>query len=154
IERAAEWGGEADLTFPWPHGPTYGLAGLQWSAYALARSAAGPERFVLADLGPTVDPRTGHEFPDLKRLTRTLATVGTGDGVLLETCSTPGARCAVNYGRLFTSKPVLLSLTFRRENGRLSTVSGHPPDWFAKRARRWELWALGVNCGRDIGMEE
>jgi methionine synthase I (cobalamin-dependent) len=142
IDRAAERGGEVNLTLPWPHDSTYGLAGLQWSAYAL----------VLADLGPTVDPRTGREFPDLKRLIRTLAAVGTGDGVLLETCSTPRARYAVNYGRLFTSKPVLLSLTFRRGDGRLSTVSGHPPEWFAKRAGRWELWALGVNCGRDIDM--
>jgi methionine synthase I (cobalamin-dependent) len=34
------------------------------------------------------------------------------------------------------------------------TSSGHSPEWFANRARDWGLAALGVNCGRDIGMDE
>jgi methionine synthase I (cobalamin-dependent) len=50
--------------------------------------------------------------------------------------------------------PVLLSLTYRHEEngGGLLTFSGHSPEWFARRARDYGIAALGVNCGRDIGM--
>jgi methionine synthase I (cobalamin-dependent) len=51
--------------------------------------------------------------------------------------------------------PVLLSMTYQREtNGKISTLSGHAPEWFARRAKNWGAVALGVNCGRDIGMTE
>ena len=51
--------------------------------------------------------------------------------------------------------PVLLSLTYRRgESGTLRTISDHDPEWFAGRAQGWGVAALGVNCGRDLGMDE
>jgi 5-methyltetrahydrofolate--homocysteine methyltransferase len=53
------------------------------------------------------------------------------------------------------SVPVLLSLTYQRHaSGELCTRSKHPPEWFAMQAKPYGVAALGVNCGRDIGMED
>jgi methionine synthase I (cobalamin-dependent) len=154
VHRSAEWGGEPGTSLPWPHDECYGLPGLLWSAHALARAAGGPERIILADFGPMVVPPSGREFTDLKALARMLTATSRADAVLWETCSTPRARWAVRYAPGFTNKPVLLSLTYLRRNRNLSTASGHSPEWFAERASRWGAAALGVNCGRDTGMDE
>src|SRR5262249_1344370 len=51
--------------------------------------------------------------------------------------------------------PLLLSLTyFRNDAGKLTTYSGHAPEWFAERATSYGVSALGVNCGRDIDMDD
>src|SRR5262249_5825973 len=51
--------------------------------------------------------------------------------------------------------PVLLSLAYlRRADGALVTYSGHAPETFARHASRHGVAALGVNCGRDVGLEE
>jgi 5-methyltetrahydrofolate--homocysteine methyltransferase len=155
----------ATLLWPWPGGTVSPpipydeerwLIGAQWGAFALSRSACGERGFVLADIGPVVEKPSGKEFPDLRLLQKGIASVPPRvDGVLLETCSTPRVRWAVQTARQFSSKAVLLSLTYQRgEAGELQTRSGHPPEWFAERARHWGANALGVNCGRDIGMDE
>jgi methionine synthase I (cobalamin-dependent) len=135
---------------------TLGLIALQWSAYALARSVCGSQGLVLADVGSYDQQSTGWEFSDLSLLKRAVAWVGHADGLLLETCSTPRVRLAVKAAiRFGTGIPVLLSLTFRRHrSGMIETRSGQSPEWFAQRARAWGVSALGVNCGRDIGMDE
>jgi methionine synthase I (cobalamin-dependent) len=78
-----------------------------------------------------------------------------GDGIVLETCSSPRVAYAIRHIRKGAAGwPLLLSLAYRRERGKLVTFSGHPPEWFARRARGHGLAALGVNCGRDVGMDE
>jgi methionine synthase I (cobalamin-dependent) len=73
--------------------------------------------------------------------------------ILLETYSTPRVRYAL--ARLRGDVPLLLSLSYRRDNrGKLTTISGHAPEWFAARARKYGVSALGVNCGRDIGLDD
>jgi methionine synthase I (cobalamin-dependent) len=78
------------------------------------------------------------------------------DAILLETCSSPRVRYALK--RLLQKgkrRPLLVSLAYRRdEKGRLVTASGHPPEWFARRAKDYGADALGVNCGQDVGMGE
>ncbi len=152
VYRAAEWGGEAGTSYPWPYNASYGLPGLQWSAHALARSAGVPERLVLGDIGPIVHAPSVREFANLKDLALLIASMPRVDAVLLETCSTPRVRWAVRYASSFSNKPVLLSLTYRQLNGQLTTLSGHRPEWFAARVAKWGVAALGVNCGRDIDM--
>jgi len=77
------------------------------------------------------------------------------DAILLEACSSPRVRYALARLRSQSNLPLLLSLTYLRdERGRLVTSSGHSPEWFAERARGFGADALGVNCGRDIGMGE
>ena len=131
----------------------------------LARAAVGSEGFVLGDVGPLLISETDEEFSDWDDLARTAAAFTDPsasragiDGLLLETCSTPRALSAVEFLRhrvLEEDLPVLLSLTYlRRPDGALVTHSGHPPETFARHAARHGVAALGVNCGRDIGMEE
>jgi 5-methyltetrahydrofolate--homocysteine methyltransferase len=113
-------------------------------------------QFVLRSAGPIVTGPSGIEFQVLK-LVRDLQTLDPlVDAILLETCSTPRVRWAVKRLALFPARwPVLLSLAFTKTPaGGLTTVSGHSPEWFAARAAGWGVAALGVNCGRDIGMDE
>jgi 5-methyltetrahydrofolate--homocysteine methyltransferase len=111
-------------------------------------AAGGTAAYVLGDVGPAVDPVSGKEFADLTEVRQSWL-----DGVFLETFSGPEVRHAVRRARCFG--PVCLSLTYRRQPGKgLVTNSGHAPEWFASRAVKWGAAALGVNCGRDVGMDE
>jgi len=124
----------------------------------LARKAAGRSRFVLGDIGPFVDSDGRTEFADYQALGQVVASLDGVDGFLFETCSSPRALTAVQYAfhRLVeVETPLLLSLTYHRSSsGHLVTFSGHTPETFARHAEHHGVAALGVNCGRDIGMEE
>ena len=138
------------------HGLEEYMVAIHRSAFALARSVARPEGFVLADIGPILGAPGSPEFADRASLRRARKCVGAVDAVLLETCSSPRVRFAVRTANPYgTSRPVLLSMTFLlNESGELATSTGHSPEWFARRARDYGIAALGVNCGRDIGMDE
>jgi len=139
------------------HGLVDQLEEINEAALQLARSAAGPG-VVLADVGPILALPDMEEFADRRLLRRVLASLAGADGFLLETCSSPRALKAVEYALHRVEEleaPVLLSLTYGREpSGRLTTLSGHAPETFARHAARHGVSALGVNCGRDIGMDE
>jgi 5-methyltetrahydrofolate--homocysteine methyltransferase len=139
------------------HGLEARLEAISQSAVALARSVGGPDRFVIADVGPVLTE--SGEFADLAVLDRVIRSLHGADALLLETCSTTRALEAAQYVcqqmRPSAGGPVLLSLAYRRDAaGGLVTLSGHPPETYAQHARRHGVAALGVNCGRDIGMDE
>jgi 5-methyltetrahydrofolate--homocysteine methyltransferase len=126
---------------------------------ALARTGSS-DQFRLADIGPICgSPK--REFDQVPAAPyRNCAPHLRGahpppDAILVETCSTPRVRYALQFYRRQCDLPVLLSLSFLRDrSGKLATSSGHPPEWFAQRASEYGLAALGVNCGRDIGMDD
>jgi 5-methyltetrahydrofolate--homocysteine methyltransferase len=124
----------------------------------LARKAAGRSRFVLGDIGPLLGANSRTEFADYQALGQVLASLDGVDGFLFETCSSPRALTAVQYAfhRLAeVETPLLLSLTYHRSSsGQLVTFSGHTPETFARHAEHHGIAALGVNCGRDSGMED
>jgi 5-methyltetrahydrofolate--homocysteine methyltransferase len=132
------------------------------AALDLARAAVGPDGFVLADVGPILiaPGYTESVDPDLlaavvRPLTTPTPAGATADGLLLETFSTPAILSAVRPLCQRLSVPVLLSLTYRRlPDGSLQTWSGDPPEVYARAARAAGVAALGVNCGRDIGLED
>lgn len=128
------------------------------AALRLARLAAGPQGLVLADIGPILERAGGEEFRDRRLLREVVRSLTEADGILLETCSSPRALEAVDYIRHRVEDieiPVLLSLTYLKDaSGKLTTFSGHAPESFARHAKRHRVSALGVNCGRDIGMDE
>jgi 5-methyltetrahydrofolate--homocysteine methyltransferase len=141
------------------HGLVDQMAEINEAALSLARSAAGPSGIVLADIGPILALPAMEEFADRRLLGQVLVSLAAADGFLLETCSSPRSLAAVEYAlhrvEELEAAPVLLSLTYRREpSGRLSTFSGHSPETFARHAIRHGALALGVNCGRDISMDE
>ncbi len=140
------------------HGLPDKLEDINRAALRLARSVAGPDGVVLADVGPILSLPSMDEFRERELLRPVLASLAGADGFLLETCSSPRALAAVEYALRRVEdveRPLLLSLTYRREpSGRLSTFSGHAPETFARHALWHGVSALGVNCGRDIGMDE
>jgi 5-methyltetrahydrofolate--homocysteine methyltransferase len=148
------------------------LEAINRAALQLARQAA-PTGFILGDIGPILAPGSGTEFADLDLLGRVLASLRGVDGFLFETCSSPRALDAVSYARgrspllkcragfagghvsEIEDTPLLLSLAYLRSpSGQLVTISGHGPEVYAEQAARHGVTALGVNCGRDIGMAE
>ncbi len=134
------------------------LEEINGGAVRLARQAAERSRFVLGDIGPIIHPNEKEEFTDAKLLGRVLASLDGVDGFLFETCSSPRALSAVQYAFHRVAEvetPLLLSLTYLRSpTGQLVTRSGHAPETYARHAERHGVAALGVNCGRDIDMDD
>jgi 5-methyltetrahydrofolate--homocysteine methyltransferase len=135
------------------YGKSEYLEAINRSALQLARSVAGPHRFVLADIGPV-----GEEWRK-QPLMQVVKSLRGADAVLLETHSDLHALWAVKYGCLPSLEaenvPVLLSVTYQRTaQGILTTHGGQPPEVYGRLARQYGIAALGVNCGRDIGLDE
>lgn len=147
-------GAEVVLTCTFQYRPSqHWYDELPQRARALA-DAARP-RYVLGDVGPTYD--TGHEEVfNAEALRSSVARIATPDGFLLETWSSPAGLDAAHGATVGSSDgPVLLSLAYRRDNrGQLVTHSGHPPEFFAREAPHHDVAALGVNCGRDVGLRD
>lgn len=127
------------------------LAGLD-----LARAAAGEARPVLLDLGPSA---TLWRNPDAWTAVGLASRAG-ADGILVETVSDAADVATVlkyrrRGGVRKTSLPILFSVTFSRPaGGSPRTRRGRSPEACAEEATRLGVDALGVNCGRDIGMDE
>ncbi len=116
------------------------------AAVYLASIASQPRGFVLASIGP---------FPTLTAVLDRLAAAMHGtDGLLLETLSDP---FPLNYSpvRPALGPPVLLSYAYSLSpKGGLRTSTGWAPEEIAYHAALQQVAALGVNCGRDISMED
>jgi 5-methyltetrahydrofolate--homocysteine methyltransferase len=135
------------------HGKSEHLEEINRRALQLARSVAGPEVFVLADFGPV-----GEGWPG-QHMTQVIQSLRAADGFLLETYSSVHALWIVKYGLLPVLKtddvPVLLSIAYQRTAaGVLTARDGQPPEVYGRLARQYGVFALGVNCGRDIGMRD
>jgi 5-methyltetrahydrofolate--homocysteine methyltransferase len=135
------------------HGKSAHLEEIHRRALQLARSVAGPDRFVLASFGPVAEGWHG------QHMTQVIQSLRAADGLLLETYSDLHALWIVKYGCLPALQaddiPVLLSITYQRTAaGVLTTRDGQPPDVYGRLARQYGVFALGVNCGRDIGMRD
>jgi methionine synthase I (cobalamin-dependent) len=123
------------------------------TAYQLIE--AGPEGvYRLASIGPIAGRMADREFDQWGWLHISFLLFEQADAILLETCSSPRVRFVLQSMKEHCDRPLLLSLAFTNNAGVLRTFSGHRPEWFARRARRYGVAALGVNCGRDIGMKE
>jgi 5-methyltetrahydrofolate--homocysteine methyltransferase len=127
------------------HGLHHQLTAINRAAVEIARSVRGPAPFVLGDIGPFAPS-------SLDTACQLVESLGAADGLLLETCSDLNNLATVLKAcrsvRPGESLPVLFSLTFRR------TATGHLPEAYARSVRSDGLTALGVNCGREIGMDE
>jgi 5-methyltetrahydrofolate--homocysteine methyltransferase len=132
------------------------LTAVTAAALRLARDAAGEDRFVLLDVGPLADSARNAAASNAVRC----ASAGLADAILVETCSEiDDVAAAVRYrterGITNSELPILLSWTYlRREDGSLRTLHGSTPESCAAATRRYAIAALGVNCGRDIGMAD
>jgi 5-methyltetrahydrofolate--homocysteine methyltransferase len=116
----------------------------------IARNMAGWERFVIGDIGPW-----GKSYPSLLRMIRALAGP---DGILLETLDDPlpsgFMMVQANQEQEHQLLP-LVSCTYHHVSDKgLQTITGLEPEDVARRAAKHGFEALGVNCGRDITMDD
>jgi 5-methyltetrahydrofolate--homocysteine methyltransferase len=122
------------------------------AAVGNSRSAFSGEGFVLADFGP-FDGRQA--LSDWRQL---VATSASCDGILVETLSGLGRGPVFLHfwvDRPQAKLPYLLSFTFlKTATGKIQTIDGESPERCAWLACRLGADALGVNCGREIGMTE
>jgi 5-methyltetrahydrofolate--homocysteine methyltransferase len=127
------------------------------AAWQAAYELVGPQVYRIAAVGPVAGDPSRREFDDLRRLCMSgPCDDDCPDAILLETCSSPRVRFALaQLRRQRFELPLLVSLSFvHNDSGKLNTISGHGPEWFAERAAGWGLSALGVNCGRDISVSD
>jgi 5-methyltetrahydrofolate--homocysteine methyltransferase len=123
-------------------------------AITLARSVATPGRFVLVSFGPFTLQRVRKAA--LEVVARMLVAAREADGWLFETSSD-----AVNLHAAMKCcarrwvpeiRPFLISWTYMRTPaGTIQTINRRTPFLLARRENRLPL---GVNCGRDISMNE
>jgi 5-methyltetrahydrofolate--homocysteine methyltransferase len=113
---------------------------------AHARSAFGGAGWALASIGPAA----GFDHETCARL---LAACRNADGVLLETFSDVQHLTAVAGAAragLGSSTPLMVSFTF--DGKTLKTFADVSPEDCAKAAVELDAAALGVNCGRELGL--
>jgi methionine synthase I (cobalamin-dependent) len=133
------------------HGLENRLEEILRAAVRIAREARGPNRYVLASIGPLGIPY------DSAFLDRVIPCLDGVDGILLETFGDVDALWLVKYGVLprlaEKNVPVLLSLSFARsESGVVGTLAGQSADAIGRMAVQYELSALGLNCGKDMSL--
>jgi 5-methyltetrahydrofolate--homocysteine methyltransferase len=124
------------------------------AAVALAREAAGPGRWVLADVGPSYPDEDSESLPALVHA----LTAARPDAFLVETCSDPNRLFRLMkllWSDLRNPFPALVSFTYLRDReNRARTIGGFPPRKMARWVEGYSVAALGVNCGRDIGLPQ
>jgi methionine synthase I (cobalamin-dependent) len=138
----------------------YGLlendSSIRTASLRVAREAGGSDRFVLYDSGPFSKDRPRR---DAWSAVGSVAVEG-ADAILLETASEINdllnvhlerERWEIDGERL----PILMSWTYRKDaKGAIRGIKHHSPSIPARFTRFHAVAALGVNCGRDIGMDE
>jgi methionine synthase I (cobalamin-dependent) len=134
------------------------LRSIMQNGCKLARSAGSPRPWVVADIGPFGDPLPASwrdwmpEMPPFSCFP---------DGFLFETFSNAEVLDRVlgywHGSQLtpLTGQAYLASVTYRRyADGTLLSADHNEPEFFAAWSKSHYMFALGVNCGRDIGMDE
>jgi 5-methyltetrahydrofolate--homocysteine methyltransferase len=120
-----------------------------------ARAEAGPTRWVVADIAP--GPSIGDHPEEFQRFVAALA-VTKPDAILVETCdgSSELIRLLREFVRLnLTPPPLLASLAYlQNKDKQVETILGHSPEHAVTLLEIFGPAAVGVNCGRDIGMSQ
>ncbi len=132
------------------HGLAHQLEAVNAAAVELARSAIGDNGYVLGDIGPL------ENLADMGRVVRSLPGA---DALLLETWSELAALRALgqagNPAWNPEGLPVLVSFTYRQNPGKPPSLpESQSPEEVAALVQEFGAAGLGVNCGRDIAMEE
>lgn len=117
------------------------------------RSAAGPDRWVLGDVSPW------DEGIPVRALAAGLRSFASADGILFETFSDIAwfdrLRELRQDALVLDDLPVLVSMTFHHSSSEgLTTFANQSPEDVARAANNAGIAALGVNCGKEIDMDD
>ncbi len=135
----------------------YGLEGrmrdINVAAAKCARAAAGADRFVAGDIGPTgsfIEPVGGLSFEEaVKIFTEQAAALkeGGADLAIIETMMDIKEVRAAVYAARSQGLPVFVTMTFDET---MRTVLGTPPESFAVMAASMGADCIGANCSLGI----
>jgi methionine synthase I (cobalamin-dependent) len=144
------------------HGLEQQLEAFHQAAISLAGSVIARDETVLIDVGPIPTELRGDWNRIRDWLKRVVPSSRYAAGILLETYSGWMVQTAVRYLRDLRGEfkhsramPVMLALAFDRPSDDFYyTLDGQELEALAQWANQSGISALGVNCGRDIGMDE
>ena len=129
------------------------------AAAALSRAAAGPQRHVIASVGPTgkmllMGDVTEAELSEAFREQMVALEAGGADACCIETMSALDEAClAIRAARAHTRLEVLCTFTFEKTaDGGYHTMMGVSPAEAARAAVEAGAHVVGANCGQ--GMEQ
>jgi 5-methyltetrahydrofolate--homocysteine methyltransferase len=134
---------------------------LNLAAAALAREAAGPDRWVLGDIGPFggfLEPLGEYREADVLEafLAQARALLeGRADGIIIETMSAPEElRLAVRAARQAGAELVIASATYEPGKLGLRTMMGATPADMAAAALSEGAAGVGANCGTRLTLDD
>jgi 5-methyltetrahydrofolate--homocysteine methyltransferase len=144
------------------HGLETQLEAIHHAAISLAGSVTAFRATLLVDVGP-IPTELRADWNGIREWSkRVLSSSRSADGTLLETYSGWMVQTAVRDLREqrgdfkhTREMPVMLSLAFDRpHSGFFGTLDGQELETLADWSNSSGIAALGVNCGREIGMDE
>jgi 5-methyltetrahydrofolate--homocysteine methyltransferase len=136
------------------HGRADQAQAINRAAAKLAREVAGPEKYVLGDIGPCGDflePLGMVKEDDLKTAfaeqAKSLLDSGV-DGFIIETMTAlEEIKVAIEAVQSVCDLPVLVSLAYDPAGGAAKTMMGVSPEQAVKQLASLGITAIGFNCG-------
>lgn len=134
-----------------------------WNTLAaqIARQAAGPDAWVLGDVGPFGDflepmgDTTPEELEAIFQEQILALAAGGADAILVETMSDPNELAAgVRAARNATSLPVIATFTFQKSAGQFRTLMGTTAADAIRAAYDAGAHIAGANCGTDLSLTD
>ena len=135
----------------------------EWNRLAaqIAATAAGPDGWVLGDVGPFGDflePMGDTTVEELEGIfSEQIAALleGGANAILVETMSDPGeAAAAIRAARKLTDLPVIATFAFAKAGGEFRTMMGTTVAGALDAAYQAGASIAGANCGTDLSLDD
>jgi len=135
----------------------------EWNRRAaeLAGEVAGPDGWVIGDVGPFGDfleplgETTAAELEAIFREQISALVAGGADAILVETMSDPGELCAgIRAARAVTDLPVIATYAFQKSAGEYRTMMGTKVAEAISAAYDAGANIVGANCGTDLSLAD
>jgi 5-methyltetrahydrofolate--homocysteine methyltransferase len=135
----------------------------EWNrlAASLASEAAGPDGWVIGDVGPFGDfieplgDTTEEQLEAIFREQIAALAEGGADAILVETMSDPAELCVgVRAAKACTGLPVIATYAFQKSAGRFRTLMGTSTGDAIRAAFDAGADIAGANCGTDLSLDD
>ena len=135
----------------------------EWNRLAakIAADVAGPDGWVLGDVGPFGDflepmgDTTVEELEAIFREQIAALVEGGADAILVETMSDPGELAAgIRAAKAVCDLPVIATFTFQKSPDGFRTMMGTPVEEAILTAYREGADIAGANCGTDLSLDD